>query len=439
MSVRKQEDARPTGRQPVSRRALLAGASAMAGTAALRHMGSPTGRAQLVDDPNDPTRIQGRPISGYGQRSPYATAERYPAINPTPLSSWTFTPLEQLYGILTPASLHFERHHGGVPDVDPTRYRLLIHGLVERPLVFTLEELKRFPSASRIYFIECSGNSLSEYKDMRADDRPSFEVQWRSASAYATAGQIHGLLSCSEWTGVPLATLLRAVGVRPEARWVLAEGMDAAVMTRSIPLDKAMDDVLVAYAQNGEPLRPEQGYPVRLVIPGWEGNIQVKWLRRLKVDTEPWMHREETSKYTDLMPDGTARQFTMVMEAKSVITFPSGGQQLSGPGFYEISGLAWSGRAPIVAVEVSVDGGRGWERAELQEPVLPLALVRFRFPWRWDGSEARLQSRAIDATGYVQPTRGQLIAVRGTNSFYHYNGIQTWRVAADGGVTSVHA
>jgi sulfane dehydrogenase subunit SoxC len=241
---------------------------------------------------------------------------------------------------------------------------------------------------------------------------------------------------CCEWTGVPLATLLAETGVRREAGWVLAEGADAAAMARSVPIAKALDDALVVYGQNGERLRPEQGYPLRLLLPGFEGNMNVKWLRRLKVGEQPWETREETSKYTDLMPDGRARQFTFVMEAKSVITRPSGGQRLTGgPGFYEISGLAWSGRGKIDKVEVSTDGGQTWSAAQLQQPVLSKALVRFRAPWRWPGGPALLQSRAVDETGYVQPRHAELVDARGLNSYYHYNAIQTWRVAPDGKVS----
>jgi sulfane dehydrogenase subunit SoxC len=250
-----------------------------------------------------------------------------------------------------------------------------------------------------------------------------------------TVQQTHGWTSCAEWTGVPVATILREVGIQPGGTWLYAEGADAAGLNRSIPTAKAMADGLLAYAANGEALRPSQGFPLRLLLPGYEGNTNIKWLRRLKVGREPWQTRWETEHYTDLMPDGTARQFTFVMEAKSVITFPSGGQTLPGPGFVEITGLAWSGRGTIATVEVSTDGGTSWAAATLQEPVLPIAWTRFRFPWRWDGKPARLLSRAIDETGYVQPTLEQLVAVRGTNSFYHYNGIKTWAVDAAGEVT----
>ncbi len=332
------------------------------------------------------------------------------------------TPLQNLHGTITPNGLFFERHHAGVPGIDPEAHRLMIHGLVARPLMLTMSELMRYPSVSRTHFIECSGNGSAEW------DKP----------AGKTAQDIHGLLSCAEWTGVPLSFILDEVGVQAKGKWLLAEGADAAALTRSIPLEKAMEDALLVYAQNGEMLRPEQGYPLRLLLPGFEGNMNIKWLRRLKVGAEPFQTREETSKYTDLMPDGSARQFTFLMEAKSVITSPSGGQKLNQFGFHEISGLAWTGSGLIRRVDVSVDGGKNWREAVLQEPVQKCALTRFRLPWRWRGEAAVLQSRATDETGFVQPTRTQLIDARGKNSNYHYNAIQSWRVATSGEISNVH-
>lgn len=330
-------------------------------------------------------------------------------------------PLADLHGTMTPNSLFFERHHAGIPDIDPKEHRLMVHGMVKNPTIFTMEDIKRFPATSVTHFLECSGNSGSE---------------WTEETIAETVQKGFGLVSQAEWTGVPLKTILNEVGVEPDASWVLAEGADAAGMDRSIPIEKMMDDALLAYAMNGEALRPAHGYPVRLFLPGWEGNSNIKWLRRLKVGDGPWETREETSKYTDLMPDGTARQFTFVMEAKSVITNPSGGHKLEDKGFHEISGLAWSGRGKITRVEVSLDGGSTWEDAELQDPVLPIALTRFRLPWEWDGKAARLQSRATDETGYIQPTMQQLVEVRGTKSTYHMNGIKSWAVAENGEVTS---
>lgn len=327
------------------------------------------------------------------------------------------TPLQALDGIITPNGLFYERHHGGVPDIDPAQHRLMIHGLVERPVVLTMEDVRRFPSESRICFIECSGN-------------PGFE-----AIKGPTAGDLVGLVSCAEWTGVRLATVLREVGLKPEARWVIAEGADAAALTRSIPIEKCLDDALLVYSQNGERLRPQQGYPLRILLPGYEGNMSVKWLRRLNVTLEPAYSREETAKYTDLMPDGSARQFTFVMDAKSIITRPSGTDRISA-GFNEISGLAWSGRGSIRRVEVSTDDGRSWSEAHLQDPVLSLAFTRFRLPWTWDGHPTVIKSRAIDETGYIQPSYEDLTAVRGLKSFYHNNAIVPWRIASTGEVTN---
>jgi sulfane dehydrogenase subunit SoxC len=394
----------------IDRRQFIAFGAAGLGALALRPVA-----ARELGDPRRP----------YGERSPFEHAARSFGVSVTPGTGSSRTPLQDLYGTITPSSLHFERHHSGVPKIDPNAHELLLDGLVDRPLVFTLKELRRFPSVSRVYFIECAGNSGREH-----EGRPGENVQ-----------RSHGLLSNSEWTGVPLKTILEEAGVKRKARWVVAEGADASRMSRSIPLEKALDDVLVAYGQNGDPLRPEQGYPVRLIVPGWEGNIHIKWLGRIMVTDEPFMTREEASIYTDLMPDGKARWFTFAMEAKSVITRPSGEQVLDGRGSYEISGLAWTGRGRIARVEVSIDGGKMWMDAQLDGPVLPKAATRFSLPWKWDGGEAALQSRCTDETGYVQPVREQLISVRGLHpgpdGFNHYNGIKTWFVHRDGKVRHV--
>ena len=374
---------------------------------------------------NHGERVIGASRRAYGERSTFEKSARYFSRSVTPGTGASRTPLQDLYGIITPSSLHFERHHSGVPHIDPADHQLLLHGLVERSTVFTIQDLQRFPSVSRIHFVECAGNSSREQ-----EGRPGPDPQ-----------KSHGLLSCSEWTGVPLKTLLTEAGLKKDAAWVIAEGADACRMSRSIPLEKALSDVLVAYGQNGEALRPEQGYPLRLIVPGWEGNINIKWLGRLKVADRPSMTREEAAIYTDLMPDGTARRFTFVMEAKSVITRPAGGQTLSGPGFYEITGLAWSGRGRISHVEVSTDGGKIWNDAQLNEPVLSKALTRFSLPWRWEGEETSLQSRCTDETGYVQPSREELIAIRGRrqgpDGFDHYNGIKVWYVHHNGQVSHV--
>lgn len=369
------------------------------------------------------TKTQGstfvNPPYGLPTRYEKNVVRRLPNPAPTFLTG-SRTPIQNLHGIITPNGLHFERHHAGVPDINPDQHRLVIHGLVDRPMIFTMEDIVRFPSESRIYFMECSGNSAAELKK----------------AANTTAQQIHGLISCCEWTGVRVSTILQECGVKPEASWVLAEGADGAAMTRSIPMSKMLDDAMLAYAQNGEMLRAEQGYPLRLFLPSYEGNMSIKWLRRLKLGTEPWQTREETSAYTDLRSNGKALQFTFTMEVKSVITQPSGMMKLKSKGFYEISGLAWSGNGKIRRVEVSTDGGKTWGDAMLQEPVLDKSLVRFRYPWVWDGGPAVLMSRAIDSSGEVQPTMEKVLETKTANTFYHNNAIQPWRVAANGEVTN---
>ncbi len=388
----------------VSRRDLLVGAAsavALGGTSS----------AQSTQAPPDPTRVRGKAARPVGQR---ATAEKLQRVARGATASGT--PHQDLMGIITPSDLHFERHHGGVPEIDPQHYSLLIHGMVERPMVFTLADLKRFPSVSRIHFIECSGNL------------------GRTAGPETTPGQLAGLTSTSEWTGVSLATLFREVGASPKATWFLAEGMDAAKLTRSIPASKAFEDAFIAYGQNGEPIRPEQGYPARLFLPGWEGNTNVKWLRRLELSDKPFMTREETSKYTEPYANGTARMFSFAMDARSLITSPSYPNTL-GHGWVEINGIAWTGAGKIRRVDVSTDGGKTWNAATLQEPVLSKAHTRFRYAWNWTGSEAVIMSRAVDETGYVQPTRAELLRQRGPGTAtYHLNPITGWVVRADGTV-----
>lgn len=366
-------------------------------------------------------RELGAPRREYGERSPFEKAARYFRPSATPASAASYTPLQDLYGIITPSALHYEVHHSGVPEIRPEQHEFMIYGLVDRPLVFSMDDLHRLPSVSHIHFLECAGNSGREQVG-----NPGPDPQ-----------QSHGLLSCSEWTGIPLRLVLDEAGLKGPAKWIVAEGSDAGRLARSIPLSKAMDDVLLAYGQNGEALRPEQGYPLRLIVPGWEGNVNIKWLGQVKVVERPYMTAYETGHYTDLMPDGKARQFTFVMEAKSVITRPAGGQQLGGKGFYEISGLAWSGRGRVTRVEVSIDGGKTWKDAELNLPILPKALTRFRLPWQWDGNPTSLQSRCADETGYVQPTREEIIAVRGLHATDHYNGVKIWYVKADGRISHV--
>jgi sulfane dehydrogenase subunit SoxC len=408
------------------RRAFLAGGAALAGAGSLGLM---TARPAAAAPPELASwmRAPGAPLSGYGHRSRYEDdVQRFvgpPAAGTTGAGS-SRTPLERLTGMITPSSLHFERHHSGIPDIDPAEHRLMIHGLVERPLIFSMDALHRYPMTSRIQFLECSGNS-----------RPNLSAQAPAASC----GEIHGMVSCSEWTGIPLGVLLEEAGIDPQAHWILADGSDAASLTRSVPLEKALDDALIALYQNGEALRPEQGYPMRLFLPGWEGNISVKWLRRLKLTREPTMTRDETSKYTDLLPSGEALMFTFPMGVKSVITSPSGGLAMQGPGLYEISGIAWSGAGRIRRVEVSADGGRSWAEAALTDPVLSKALTRFRMAWRWNGGPAVLMSRAVDETGAVQPTRSALIAEKGAQVSYHNHAIQNWQIAPSNEVTNVYA
>jgi sulfane dehydrogenase subunit SoxC len=370
----------------------------------------------------------GAALSAYGQPSRFES--KVVRTVPTPPNPATQgigtarTPLQLLAGTITPNGLHFDRSHSGTPDIDPDRHRLLIHGLVKRPLVFTLEALSRYPMESRIAFIECGGNSGA---------LNSAQAQPGNAQA------IHGLLSCAEWTGVRLATLLDEAGVEPSAKWVVAEGADAAAMSRSVPLAKCMDDALICLYQNGERVRPSNGYPIRLLLPGFEGNMNVKWLRRLKLTDAPVMARDETSKYTVLLPDGKAWQFVFPMEVKSIITHPSPGLSLKGQGFYEIAGLAWSGNGRIRQVDVSADGGTSWAPAALQEPVLAKALTRFRAAWQWNGGPAVLQSRATDETGMVQPARAQFVAERGLRGIYHYNAIASWRIDEKGEASNAYA
>jgi sulfane dehydrogenase subunit SoxC len=407
----------------------LLGAAATAGAGDVLAQGASQARAGALaaSPPAIPESMKapGAPVGAklYGDPSPY---ESKVIRNVLPnqaqyISAASRTPLGELDGIITPSGLFYERHHGGVPTIDPAQHRLMLHGMVNTPIIFTVDDLRRFPSVTKIHFLECSGN-------------PVYTKPYGK-----TASDLVGLVSCGEWTGVALKTLFDEAGLQPGAKWVMAEGADAAAMTRSIPIEKCLDDALVVYSQNGERLRPEQGYPIRLLAPGFEGNMNVKWLRRLKVTDAPVYSREETSKYTDLLPDGKAREFTFYMEAKSIITSPSGGQRIPGPGFVEIRGIAWSGHGKIARVDVSVDGGNNWAEATLQEPILTRALTRFRHPWRWNGKPTVLESRAVDETGYVQPTFAQLLAQRGDNSFYHNNAVQPWRVAQNGEVTNANS
>lgn len=405
-------------REVITGTATALGAAAVSGplAAARAPVDAAVQQNQLV--PLDPTTRQGLPTSPLGARSPFVKPTRGPQTGLTVGAS--HTPLQDLTGPITPSDLHFERHHAGIPVIDPAAHRLLIHGLVDRDVVFTLDDIKRFPQVTRTYFIECSGNGRQAFRN------PAPEM---------TAQQVAGMLSTTEWTGVPLATLLREVGVKPAASWFLAEGGDACLMTRSVPIAKAWDDALLVWAQNGEPLRPAQGYPLRLLLPGWEGNINVKWLRRLELGTRPWRTRWETAKYTDPVLGGQAREFTFENDVKSVITSPSYPAKLESRGWYPVQGLAWSGRGRVTRVEVSTDAGRSWQDAELMGHSLPKAALRFQRMFEWTGAERLLLSRATDEAGFVQPTRQALIAARGAGTDYHFNQIVGWKVARDGAIT----
>ncbi len=373
-------------------------------------------------------RTPGAAMRGYGAPSPFEDHVQRVGIAAQPGttgSGASRTPLEHLEGTITPNGLVFERHHSGVPAIDPERHRLKIHGLVKRPLAFTMADLERYPRVTRTCFLECSGNSGAMAVSPEAPQR--------------ACGELHGLVSASEYTGIPLATLLDEAGVRETAAWVIAEGDDAARMSRSVPLSKAFDDALLVLYQNGERLRPENGYPLRLLLPGFEGNMSIKWLHRLELTAGPAMSRDETSKYSDLRPDGSALLFTFPMAVKSVITTPSPGLGPLDRGTWEISGLAWSGHGRIRRVAVSADGGGSWTDARLEAPVRDKCLTRFRAAWRWDGRPAVLMSRAVDDAGHVQPDRTTWLDHHGARSFYHYNAIQSWAISPDGTVRNVYA
>ena len=416
------------GRRDFLRKSLFAaGAVAAAPLAARASEGDPA----ILNLPEWTTTL-GQPVAvrPYGLPSKYEAGvirRESPGLTRVGAASVSFTPLQSLFGIITPSGLHFERHHQGWHDIDPSRHRLMINGsdpeFVKKPKVYTMDDIMRLPPVSRIHFIECGANTGLEWGNV----------------AVPTVQYTHGMLSCSEFTGVPLKALLDDCGVDyKKARFVLAEGADGSSMTRTIPMEMVENgEVMVAYGQNGEMLRPENGYPLRLVVPGVQGVSWVKWLRRIEVGDKPYATKDEAVHYIDLMPDGLHRQYTSVQECKSVITTPSGGQQLLEKGFFNVSGIAWSGRGKITRVDVSFDGGINWQTARLEGPVQNKAVTRFNTSWSWDGKPAILQSRAIDDTGYVQPTYSQLRAVRGTKSIYHNNAIQSWKVAESGEVSNV--
>ncbi len=413
------------GRRDFLRKALAGATAALAVPVAAR--AAVEGDPAILELPPWSTSL-GQPVATnrYGMPSQYERGlarRESPGLTRVGGSSVSFTPLQGLFGIITPSGLHFERHHQGWHDVDPSRHRLMINGLVKTNAVFTMDDIMRLPSVSRIHFIECGANTGMEWGNV----------------AVPTVQYSHGMISCSEFTGVPLKSILDMVGADyKKGRFILAEGADGSSMTRTIPMEMVESgEVLVAYGMNGEMLRPENGYPLRLVVPGVQGVSWVKWLRRIEVGDMPWATKDEAVHYIDLMPDGKHRQYTSLQECKSVITTPSGGQLLLDKGFYNISGMAWSGRGKISRVDVSTDGGINWRQARLETPVLSKAVTRFNIDWVWDGKPAILQSRATDETGHVQPSYGQLRQVRGTKSIYHNNAIQSWKVVESGEVSNV--
>ncbi len=433
-------DSTATAGNSTRRQFLKSGTGALAAAAGA---GAGVVQAETSPLPIPPTNKQlGRGVvtTAYGMPSKFEAdviRRNVEWLTPDTMASISFTPLQDLHGIVTPAGVHFERHHAGAVDVDPAEHVLAIHGMVDRPMKFTVDDLKRMPSHTAFHFLECPANGAMEWRGVQMES-----VQFT-----------HGMIACSEWTGVRLSTLMELVGVDPASTWFYAEGADGAGLQRSVPLPGAKDqfgkplsdfdqnnihkDVMVCYAQNGEALRAENGYPIRLLVPGCEANMSIKWLRRLKFADKPLVTYQETRHYTEVTNDGKIRQFSLVNEASSVITYPSPGHALSGPGFHEIRGLAWSGRGKITGVDVSIDGGRNWETASLVEPVMNKCLTRFTFPFNWDGAEHLIMSRAIDETGYVQPTLTQLREARGTNTIYHKNSIQAWHIAETGEVSNV--
>ena len=423
-----------SGRRDFIRRAFAGAAAAGAAPLALAQANpvpADGGDPNILNLPEHTTGL-GQPVvtDGYGKPSKYETnvqRRQSPGLTQTTQASVSFAPLQSLFGIITPSGLHFERHHQGWWDIDPSKHRLMLNGsdpsLMKTPKVFTMDEIMRLPSVSRIHFIECGANTA---------------VEWGNV-AVPTVQYTHGMLSCSEFTGVPLKILFDLCGVDyRRARYVLGEGADGSSMTRTIPMELVESgEVFVAYGQNGEMLRPENGYPLRLVVPGIQGVSWVKYLRRIEVGDMPYGAKDEAVHYMDLMPSGLHRQYTNIQECKSVVTTPSGGQVLLDKGFYNITGLAWSGKGRIRKVDVSVDGGRNWRPARIEGPVQNKSLTRFNIDWVWDGKPALIQSRATDDTGYVQPTYRQLRAVRGTRSIYHNNAVQTWLVQESGEVKNV--
>ncbi len=407
---------------------LLAGASFLAvGGLQPSHASEVPGDARIGTEFPLWMKTPGAPDVGYGLPVAQESHVQKRAQEVVPENSgftiWR-TPIESQRGVITPNGLHFGVHHNGIPDIDPTKHELLIHGLVDRPLKFSIENLLRYPMVSRIHFLECSGNTAANALSPFA----------RDASCQALYGEISG----SEWTGIPVRLLLDEAGLKASSKWVIAEGADAGSHTRSIPISKLLDDAMLAFYQNGERLRGAQGYPMRLLLPGWEGNANVKWLHRLEVTDTPAYSKDESGLYTEFLANGDIARFSFDMDVKSVITRPSGRQRLPEVGFYEVSGLAWSGHGRVSRVEVSADEGRTWANAELPGPVLDKCLTRFTIPWRWNGKPTTLLSRATDARGVRQPTRDEWKSRYAGHSFNHYNAVQAWRINGDGTVKNVY-
>ncbi len=409
----------------------------------LRDVGDATKLGVTPDEPNIEDLL-------YGGRSGFETSVRIPSVGWNgAVGLRNLTPLQDSVGIITPSSFHYVvQHDMHIPNIDPQQHTLMIYGMVDRPLIFTVEELKRLPSVSRVHFLECTGNSgMMHYKSLLHDQKSSGRTD------LSVIQTMHGRVSTSEWTGVPLSLLLKGVGVQKQASWLVAEGADLCRHAKSFPLAKGLDDVIVAYGQNGEALRREQGYPLRLVVPGWQGVNNVKYVKTIKVVDKPYYLGRETSSYTNLKPDGKASWYESQVGPKSLITFPSDPHKLPGRGFYQISGLAWAGRGAISRVEVSVNNGRTWKDAELQQPVFRKAFTRFRLPWNWDGAETVIMSRCTNEYGDIQPTMMELAQLWGNTREPHIpaseiehwwatapimeflnNQILPWRVKPDGSV-----
>ncbi|KQO59025.1 hypothetical protein ASF24_14220 [Methylobacterium sp. Leaf86] len=407
----------------LSRRRILVGAAGLAGAAVAE-----TAAADSLADV--PARGPGAALSDRSERSEFVHLARVPESTPgrrhidAAEAINSKAPLDKLVGTITPADLHYERSHSGTPEIDPAKHRLLVHGMVKTELVFNMNDILSMPSTSRVAFLECTGNGWEN---------------WKEAPPDVTVQNTHGLISTNEWTGVPLSFLIDLVGVERNSTWMLAEGGDGSAVARSIPLtDEIVAEGMLAFGQNGEPLRPAHGFPLRLFLPGFEGNLNIKWLRRLKFGDRPFMTRWETARYTQLQADGRARQFQLKQEVNSVITAPSGMMTIH-PGYNRITGLAWSGNGCIVRVEVSTDGAKTWKDAQINLPALPKSQTRFQIDWNWDGIPTKLVSRSTDEKGNVQPDRATFIAMTGTNALFHYNAQQTWAIGADGVVRNVLA